>query len=271
MIENATLTFRGQPLHPALADGQTVKIIGLGGIGSIVARYGGVFLAALADSLGVNARLVLIDGDIFEPANAARMLFPRLGNKAAVLRDELRARCARGRLTVDAVEEYVARGNLERLVHLGDIVLLAVDNHATRKLVSDFCAGEDGWPGLDDVCLISAGNDGLGPDAEGNMRRGTYGNCQVFVRRAGRDLCPSLTRHHDEIRKPADKAPGERDCIAALATVQQHLLANLLAASSALNALWLYLCGGKALHYSEIAFDIAEGLMRPLPRPGPEL
>jgi len=32
-----------------------------------------------------------------------------------------------------------------------DLVLLAVDNHATRKLVSDHCAR------LDNVCLISGG------------------------------------------------------------------------------------------------------------------
>ncbi|HYT91899.1 MAG TPA: hypothetical protein VEL76_24510 [Gemmataceae bacterium] len=35
-----------------------------------------------------------------------------------------------------------------------------------------------------------------------------------------------------------------------------------------LNALWLYLCG--ALHYSELALDVAEGLMHPLAVPAPK-
>ena len=34
-------------LHPDLAPDTSIKILGLGGIGSIVARYGAVFLASL--------------------------------------------------------------------------------------------------------------------------------------------------------------------------------------------------------------------------------
>jgi hypothetical protein len=49
--------------------------------------------------------------------------------------------------------------------------------------------------------------------------------------------------------------------------VPQILFANLMTASAILNAVWLYLCG--ALHYSELCFDIADGVMRPLPLPPP--
>ena len=52
-----------------------------------------------------------------------------------------------------------------------------------------------------------------------------------------------------------------------VASVPQILFANLMTASALLNALWLHLCG--ALHYSELVFDIAEGLMQPLALPGP--
>ena len=34
-----------------------------------------------------------------------------------------------------------------------------------------------------------------------------------------------------------------------------------------LNTLWLYLCGG--VTYNELAFDIAQGLMRPVETPLP--
>jgi hypothetical protein len=264
MTRKSSAVRAASEFRAALRDGQTVKVIGLGGIGSIVARYGCVFLASVAGARGVNVRVVLVDGDSFEPSNTSRMLFSRMGNKAAVLREELAERFAQTRLSVEAMEEYVTRDNIARLVRKRDLVLLAVDNHATRKLVSDFCAGQDGWPGLDEVCLISGGNDGIGPDSTGRARRGTYGTCQVFIRRRGKDLSPSLTRHHQEIRRPADNPPGEKNCLEVVASAQQNLLTNLLAASSMLNALWLHLCGEGALRYSELAFDIAEGLMRPV-------
>ena len=68
----------GQVLTPDLPEGCSIKLIGLGGVGSIVARYLSVFLA----SLGRNARLILIDGDQFEQSNSSRMLFGCCGNKA---------------------------------------------------------------------------------------------------------------------------------------------------------------------------------------------
>jgi hypothetical protein len=239
-----------------LPDDASVKLIGLGGVGSIVARYGAMFLA----SLGRPARLVLIDGDAFEPGNASRMFFGRCGNKAAVVCDELLPRFADSPLALIAIEEYVTPANLDRLLHDGDIVLLAVDNHATRKLVSEHCAAR-----LRDVCLISGGNDGLGQDSAGQPRRGTFGNVQVYVRRDGADVTPPLTRFHPEIAQPADRLPTEKGCTELVASVPQILFANLAVASALLNTLWLHLCG--ALHYGELAFDIADGLMQPVELP----
>src|SRR5438477_13208689 len=108
------------------------------------------------ESLGARCRMVLIDGDSFEPSNATRMFFSRAGNKAAVVRGELASRLADSPLTLIAIEEYVTAENIARLLGkggAGEIVLLAVDNHATRKLISDYCET------LSDICLISAGND----------------------------------------------------------------------------------------------------------------
>lgn len=249
------------PLVPDLPDGQSIKLIGLGGVGGIVGRYGATFLAPLAK--GRSARLVLIDGDAFEPGNATRMVFSDCGNKAAVTLGDLRPRFVDSGLELSAVPEYVTSQNLERLIHRGDIVLLCVDNHATRKLVSDFCGT------LDEVLLISGGNDGIGEDVSGRFHQGTYGNCQVYLRRHGRDLSPSLTRYHREIENPTDELPTEVDCITAATSVPQLLLANLATASSILNALWLCLSG--AIHYSELALDIGMGQMKPLSLPAPQL
>ena len=72
-------------LAPAVEAPICVKLIGLGGVGGIVARYGSLFLS----SLSCDARLVLIDGDDFEPSNGGRMYFDSYGNKAIVIRDRL--------------------------------------------------------------------------------------------------------------------------------------------------------------------------------------
>lgn len=241
-----------QILQPVFPEGGAIKLIGLGGVGQIVARYAALFTAAL----DTDARLVLIDGDTFEPSNASRMFFGGFGNKAAVTRDELLPRFADTSLCLMSVEEYVTPANISQLIQESDLLLLTVDNHATRKLVSEHCAR------LRDICLISGGNDGVGTDGSGAARRGTYGNVQVYLRRDGQDVTPPLTDHHPEIHTPADHLPDERSCTELVTSVPQILFTNLAVASAVLNAFWLHLCG--ALHYGELALDIADGLMQPV-------
>jgi len=167
------------PLHPQLADGQSIKVIGLGGVGGILVRYLGLFLA----SLKRNVRLVLIDGDAFDPTtNATRMYFSTADNKAAVVRDELLAFLADSQLALVAIDEFVTHDNISRLIQPGDFVVLCVDNHHTRSLVDCYCST------LNDVFLLSGGNDGVGPDSSGVYRAGTFGNVQAYLRRNGHDL-----------------------------------------------------------------------------------
>ena len=241
------------PFKPNIPDRTSVKLIGLGGVGGIVARYLSIFLA----SLPRQSRLVFIDGDVYEPSNASRMLFAEHGNKALVTCAELLTHFADSLLAMAAIQEYVTPASIERLIHNGDIVILAVDNHATRKLVSDFCRMS-----LNDVCLITGGNDGVGLDSSKQTTRGTYGNCQIYIRSGGHDLTPEITRYHPEIRKPTDKNPSEESCTELMQSTPQILFANLAAASAILNAFWLYCCD--SLHYSELGFDIADGIMRPV-------
>src|SRR5439155_23699904 len=85
---------------------------------------------------------------------------------------------------------------------------------------------------------------------------------QTFVRRKDRDMTSSLTRFHPEIAQPPDHHPAEKGCAELIATVPQLLFTNLTVAACILNTLWLYLCG--ALHYGELAFDVAEAQMRPV-------
>lgn len=233
-------------LKPKLPPKRAVKIIGLGGVGSIAARYGAVFLA----SLQRDCTLTLVDGDSFEPSNASRMLFGDCSNKALVVREEMLPRFKYSKLTILARREYVDAENIKDIIRPGDTVLLCVDNHVTRKLVSDHCAK------LKNICLISGGNDGVG-----DGKRGTYGNAQIYVRRKGRNVTCSLTKYHPEIDQPKDKHPEEKNCTDLVVSVPQILFANLAVASAMLNTLLLYVSG--QTHYAELSFDIAEGLMRP--------
>ena len=124
-----------------------------------------------------------------------------------------------------------------------------VDNHASRNLVSRHVAT------LSDLTLISGGND--------------YedGNVQVYVRREGRDLTPSLNRYHPEIADPQDRNPAALSCEELMAAgAPQLLFANLMVASLMLNAFYALRQG--RLNYSEVYLDIVQNLSRAVSRPG---
>jgi hypothetical protein len=243
------------PLTPQLPDGLTCRVIGLGGIGQIVATY----LARFLGSLRRDATLVLIDGDDFEQGNEARMAVTEyFANKAEALQDDLAAAGVGSDVTVAAVPEYVTPDNVARLVRSGpaESVLLCVDNHATRNLVAAHAVG------LDDIVLVSGGNDGVGPDGGGTVRHGTAGNVQAYVRAGGTQQTPELTAFHPEIADPADRRPDQAGCGELVTSAPQILFANLCAASCMLSTWWLHACGG--LEYSELVFDISKGRTAPL-------
>ena len=256
-------------LQPKFPSNFNLKIIGLGGVGSIVSDYGTLWLTAQAQqNPDTRMRIVLIDGDEFEDRNT-RMFFKDLGNKAEVKRKDLIDRIGNRmtNMTISAVKEYVTDQNIGRLIHEGDVVMLCVDSHAARKLISEYFENN-----IRDGVLISAGNDGAGEDSTGQILRGTYGNCQIFKRQAGVNVSPSLTRFHPEIANPHpdDKVRDEQSCAELVASVPQLLFANLWAASTALSALYMTLCG-QSDHLSEIVFDFAEGKVMPMELPDAQL
>lgn len=230
-----------------LADDSRIKIVGLGGIGCIVLQYLTVFLKSRAQPL----RLVLIDGDRFEEKNTSRMIFQTVGNKAEVKAAEAVGWLGPCDVAVVAVPQYLTVENIERLIRPGDHVFLCVDNHPTRKLVSDHCAR------LSSVALFSGGNEGIDPPRE----RGTYGNVQVYLRHEGRDLTVPLTRFHPEIAHPKGKLPSEASCAELAVSTPQILFTNLAVASALLNAFFAYTCA--KLTYQEAKLDVLEARMLP--------
>jgi hypothetical protein len=225
-----------------------VLVIGLGGIGVPVAEGLARFLAFAH----VSTTMFLIDGDTFEEQNRARVSYESGGNKALSKARELSAACD-SRVAIVPVPKYVTPGNAHRLIEAGSIVFLAVDNHATRRCVSNRCRK------LAQVLLISGGN-----DAVEDGRDGTFGNVMVYERDAGRDLHPPLSRYHPEIARPADKRPDQLGCAALARSAPQLLFTNLAVASAMLGAFYTWLLG--RLGHDEVFLDIAAARMIPVAR-----
>jgi hypothetical protein len=229
--------------------GRSIKVIGLGGIGSPVAQ-------ALAQFLGVTARagtpLFLVDGDSYEEKNRGRVVFHGGGNKAISKAQELCA-IGNGLLPIVPVPTFVTPYNVRRLIGEHDVVFMAVDNHATRRAVSNRCRKTR------DVVLISGGNDGVE-----DGREGTFGNVMVYERIAGRDVSHPLTRFHPEIAKPRDKRPDEIGCLALAHSSPQLLFTNLAVAAAMLGTFYAWLTD--RLEYEELFFDVRAGRMLPVAR-----
>lgn len=229
---------------------EAVKIIGLGGIGSPVAQAMVQFLSAR----NVSCPVWLIDGDVYEERNRERVLFHSYENKALAKAAEL-AQVCNGGINILPVPKHVTPGNVARLIKERDLIHLCVDNHATRKLVSDRCRK------LDNVVLFSGGNDGVTENAEG-----TFGNVQVYIRREGQDITNPLTRFHPEIAHPQDKRPDELGCAAMIqaAAAPQLLITNLAVASAMLSTFYAWLTD--QLAYEELYLDSALAKMVPVRR-----
>ena len=165
-----------------------IKIIGLGGIGSVLCDEICRFINYSIDF----SYIVLIDGDSYEVKNYERQNFTDLGNKAVIKKQEIRRQFSR--LNVDSVDEFVNEENIGGIIRNDDFIFLGVDNHKTRMIVSNYCRT------LENVTLISGGNDYIN------------GNVQLYIRKGGLDLTPDLCAYHPEIDNPRDKLPTEMSC-----------------------------------------------------------
>lgn len=212
-----------------------VIVIGLGGIGSHLVEPLARFMAARMS--GVSLRLV--DGDSYSRSNIARQRAAesRIGaNKAEVQASILKH--AFSSLKIDAVPEYASARNARDLVTDGSCVLSCVDNHATRKILSDAVLR------LKNAVLISGGNEYVD------------GNVQVFVRTNGRDRTSPIDRHHPEIAYPQDDNPADLSCeeLSLLPSSEQIIFTNLTAAALMLNAFYAII--SDRIGYEEAFFEI---------------
>jgi len=198
----------------------------------------------LAYSHDGDHEVILVDGDAFEQKNRKRQVFSALGNKTQVLARDL-SQCFPA-IRLIPITEYVTLENVSEIIEEGDIVFLAVDNHATRKCVSDHCKT------LGEVSLFSCGNEL------------TDGNIQIYLRKGGVDLTPPLDNDaHSEIQHPEDSIPERAECEVERESEPQLLFTNLTAATLTLNAFLEWRTRGR-LEYCEVYFDITTNETRPV-------
>ncbi|MBI5420811.1 MAG: ThiF family adenylyltransferase [Parcubacteria group bacterium] len=218
-------------------------LIGLGGIGSHLAEPACRTLQ-YTDTSRTPQRIILIDGDSYEEKNMERQRSQIHVQKGEATRESLKNLFPQLRIEVKNL--YINKDNV--YVHLleGDIILLAVDNHATRKIVSDHVRT------LKDAILISGGNE----EFDGAM--------QVYERKDGKDITPPLTKFHPEIEHPRNNHPETPSCTQLIeAGSPQLLTVNFMIAALMLNALTLWL-HKKPIPYADQYFDLTKGIVSPM-------
>lgn len=227
----------------------TALLIGAGGTGTHL-------LPALSRLLAYHPaapkRLIVMDGDTYEPHNAERQLgYMPDTNKAAAAVDFLITPDIRERLEVVAEPKYADTYNVGVLLaehrrsgtELPFIVLCAVDNHATRKMVLDMLDQSE-MPYL----YISPGNDF------------DTGRVLVFGRTERKEpICADPREVYPDIGNPTDRRPSNnrRGCFEEQESTPQLITANAMAATLTLHFLECFL--SERFIYSppsEMLFDL---------------
>lgn len=194
-----------------------IKVIGMGGIGSYLIEPLARYLSFSKDP----CELTMIDGDVYEEKNRDRQKFSKYENKAMETFDQISKEFPK--IHFKFKPEYITESNVISAIREKDVLFLCVDNHATRKLVSNRCSD------LNDVTLISGGNDHVD------------GNVICYLRKNGKDITRSLVDLHPEIANPTDENPGNTNsskkdgCQIEVETNPQLLFTNLAIASTMLN------------------------------------
>jgi len=194
-----------------------IVIVGIGGGGSALAPKIARYCQYLKPAATVN--ITLVDGDSYEESNAKRQLFTRYGNKAAVTVESLTLQF--DRVSFTSIAEYLTPDNVDFIIGEDSIVFLCVDNNRSRKVVDDYAHT------LKNVVIVCGGNDM------------TDGNCQIYIRRKGKDVTASICDIHTETANPADKAPYQMSCEEmAAASTPQLFFANDFVSTLMCVVLW---------------------------------
>lgn len=213
-----------------------IKIIGLGGIGTYLCDPLFRFLNAQNNIL---TDATLIDGDIIESKNFDRQVLRGSGYKSEKKKNDLE-RLFSNNISFNSIPEYLNVDNISKYINDYDYVFMCVDNHKTRKIVSDYVET------LDNISLISGGNDY------------TDGNVQIFIKEDGKKILPSITDYHPEIVNYNDKSPEEMSCEELQNSEPQLIFTNLFASTIMVSCFYNLFIYNSTNNISEIYFDIIQ-------------
>ena len=218
-----------------------IVLIGLGGIGSWLVEP---LYKYLSYSLGIPFQFILVDGDKYEDSNLDRQKVVSGINKAISWADYFRVEHEAE--DVFAIPRYLDEKTLS-ILNDAELILLAVDNHATRKLVDDYI-GKAKNP----IVVVSGGNDY------------TDGNIMVrYFNKVTKSLSPSLASRHSEIATPTDRNPSDIGCDELIESEPQLIVTNFMMASMMLNAIYNILTQ-KEQDYEEVYGDVLLNKSRPV-------
>lgn len=234
-----------------------IKIIGLGGIGSILSEKLCQFLhyyqGGLAENenfsneMGVEAQkfddvtITLVDGDHYEARNRERQDFSHIGPKAFIKEEDLRNNYRR--LSFESIGEYVNSQNISEIIKEDDVVLVCVDNHKSRKLVNDYCST------LQNIYVFSGGN------------KFHTASTQRYIKKNGVDIRPNLTKFHPEIERANGNHPEGLGCEELAESAPQLLFANWAAALSMALSFYTEIILRKDTGISDSYIDLISGNM----------
>lgn len=208
-----------------------ITIIGLGGIGSVLVNTISRYLNTKNDSTAI----ILVDGDDYESKNRERQEFLNFGNKAEAKVSELIHKFEN--INFLAIPEFLTENNCNLIIKENAVVFVCVDNHKTRRLISEYAKK------LNNITIISGGNEL------------TDGNVQIFIRKNGENLTPSLTDYHPEIKEATDKSPNEMSCEELSNAAPQLFFTNFMVAGHMCSAFY-NVFEKNNLKISEVYFDL---------------
>ena len=207
-----------------------INIIGLGGIGSYLSEF---IIRYVAHSPKKNSLISFVDGDEYETKNLNRQIFTKGGKKAKSQKEKYEDNYSE--MLFQDICSYVNEHNIEDIIKDGDITFVCVDNHKTRNIISNHAKK------LNNCVIISGGNEY------------TDGNAQMYIRKDGIDITPSLTDYHPEILNYTDRSPEEMSCEELSKSSPQLIFANITAA---IQMCWLYYnMTNDSVERSEVYFD----------------
>ena len=189
-------------------------VIGCGGIWAYLSQA--ICRISANPNNSAPKELILVDGDEFTISNFERQDMREEDENEK--KSEVHAKRIIDvfrELSVQSVSEFLTKENADKIIQDKSIILSCVDNHATRKLISEEARKKS------DVIVISGGNDLFD------------GSVHLYMVFGGEPLTQNLEDIHPEVKNPEDRNPGELSCEerAELPGGGQLPASNLLAAS----------------------------------------